>query len=208
MSKEWLGEQGIELLAVGAGNLRGFVNSKHTIKTVSDLRDLKVRTYQDPVVTEFWSGVCNASPLPMSEVFTGLQTKAIDGLEFAGTSVVGQKFYEVAKYYSDIDWQWCSSANFQVSRKAWEELPEDLQRLVEECAIEAMAFQSETEIKDVEKAKEALEEQGVEYYELSDAERQTFIDYARTTDEFVREFVGAEVFDAMFKAVEDYRSSK
>ena len=38
--------------------------------------------------------------------------------------------------------------------------------------------------------------------------RQTFIDYARTTDEFVREFVGAEVFDAMFKAVEDYRSSK
>ena len=54
----------------------------------------------------------------MSEVFTGLQTKAIDGLEFAGTSVVGQKFYEVAKYYSDIDWQWCSSANFQVSRKA------------------------------------------------------------------------------------------
>ena len=207
MSAEWVSENGLKLLAIGSGSIRGFINSKKEIKTLDDIKGLKVRTYQDPIVSAFWADICNATPLSMGEVYTSLQTGAIDGMEFCCTNVIGQKLYEVTKYFSDINWQWCAGAQFIVSEKAYNELPEDLQQLVSECAKEAMEWQVELEMSDYEKAIDKLKELGIECYELTPEERQTFIDYAATTEAATKEFIGEDVYDAVIAARDAYRAA-
>lgn len=207
-SKAWLADHDMELIGVGVSCMRGFINSKKEVKTADDLKGMSVRTYQDTIVTSFWSGLCSATPLSMADVYTSLQTGVIDGLEFSGDAAISQKFYEVCKYYSDIDWQWNSGFNLVVSKKAWDQLPDDLKEIVRECGEEAANYQSDLVIEETPKAKAILESNGVAYHELTDAERQTFIDYAESTYGEIENLIGEDVFNSMFEAVEAYRAAK
>lgn len=202
MAQEWMSENNAYLVCSGASLFRGFFNTKHQVATVDDVKDLKVRIYEDPVVNAFWSGICSASPIPYSEVYTALQTNTVEGLEFAATSIVSDKFYELGPHYSDINWQWTWAANIVVSDKYWNELPDDLKEIVSECAWEAMETMKAEETGDGDKAEEILTENGVEYYHLTDADRKTWADYARSLDDEMRDIIGAETFDAVMAAIE------
>lgn len=201
MAQEWMAENNSYLVCSGSSVFRGFFNTKHEVATVDDVGDLKVRIYEDPVVSSFWSGICSASPIPYSEVYTSLQTNTVDGLEFAATSIVSDKFYELGPHYSDINWQWTWAANIVVSDKYWNELPDDLKEIVTECAWEAMEVQKAEESADADAAEATLQENGVEYYHLTDADRETWVTYARSLDDKMREIIGAETFDAVMDAI-------
>lgn len=203
MAQDWMTEDGVHLVAVGPSVFRGFFNIKHEVGAISDIRDLKCRTYEDRVVQTFWGDVCNASSMAFSEVYTGLQTGTIDGLEFAATSVLSSKYYEVANpsYYSDINWQWTSGCDLVVSQEAWDELPDDLKEIVTECAWEAQDTFYEEETANEAKAMDDLAANGTQIHELTDEERQTWIDHARSLDDKMKEEIGAETWDAVWAAV-------
>jgi TRAP-type C4-dicarboxylate transport system substrate-binding protein len=199
LSEEWLKEHDAQLLAVGAAAFRGFANSKHEVVHVGDLKDLKVRTYEDPIVSIFWESVSSAIRLPFSEVYTALQTNAVDGLEFQATSILGRKFYEVTKYYTDIDWQWISGANIVVGAKYWNELPDDLKQIVREAAIEAAKLQGQVEKEDNKKVLNELESLGMNVHRLTPEERQEWIDYSKTLEPQYKETIGAELYDEVMR---------
>lgn len=203
LAQEWMEEDGVHLTAVGPSVFRGFFNIKHPVGGIADLRDLKCRTYEDKVVQTFWSDICNATSMAFSEVYTGLQTGAIDGLEFASTSVLSSKYYEIAtpSYYSDVDWQWTSGCNLVISRDAWEELPDDLKEIVTQCAWEAQDVFYEEETKGAEEAMTELASHGTEIYELTDAERQEWIDYARSLDDKMKDEVGEETWNEVWDVI-------
>jgi TRAP-type C4-dicarboxylate transport system substrate-binding protein len=201
LSQGWIQENRGYLLCSGVAVFRGFFNTKHRVATVSDLRDLKARIYEDPVVNIFWKSICNASAIAYSEVYTALQTKTVDGLEFADTSVLSSKYYELGKFFSDIDWQWTWGANIVISQNAWNQLPADLQKIVSECGWEAMQVQKTVELESKAQAEEALSGFGVDVYHLSSQDRQTWVDYARSLDGQIRDAVGADAFNAIMNAV-------
>jgi TRAP-type C4-dicarboxylate transport system substrate-binding protein len=201
LSQGWMEENRAHLLCSGVAVFRGFFNTKHRVATVSDLRDLKARIYEDPVVNIFWKNICNASSIAYSEVYTALQTKTVDGLEFADTSVLSSKYYELGKYFSDIDWQWTWGANIVISQKSWNELSDDLKKIVTDCGWEAMQVQKSVELETKAQAEDALKGFGVEFYHLTSQERQTWVDYARSLDSQISEAVGADVFNAIMNSV-------
>lgn len=205
LSEQWLKENHVKLIAIGPSNIRGFANSKHPIRNIKDLRDLKVRTYQDPVVTLFWSGISITQPLGWAETYSALQTKTVDGLEHPISTFLGS-IGELVKFYTNIDWQWTSGANLVINEKNWDELPTNLQNLVIEAGIEAMQFQGEIEIENVNKAsKELIEKRGYEITLLTDEERQEWIDYGRSLDEKIKNIIGDDIFDNIMSAVESSR---
>ncbi|MPW24240.1 hypothetical protein GC105_00315 [Alkalibaculum sp. M08DMB] len=192
------------LLSMGVGNIRGLLNGKHEVGKIEDVRDLKIRTYEDEIVNSFWKGICNATPMAVGDVYTALQTNAIDGLEFSADSIVTRKYYEVAKNYSDINWQWANGASFVVNQEAYKSLPEDLQKIVSECAWDAAYFQTENSILDNNKALETLESGfGVTVHNLTDQERQTWIDYADSISNNIRTTVGEELYDNIKKLAKE-----
>ena len=208
LADKWIGENDGKLLAIGLAGLRGFVNSQKVIKRPEDLKGLKCRVYQDPVVNLFWEGLCNASPLPLSELYTSMQTRTVDGSEFQATGVLTYKLYEVGKYFSDIDWQWVSNANMIASKQHWEALPDDLKVIVSGAAIEAMQFQSELEPKFVTASYKDLQDKGVSVYRLSPEDREVWEKYARSLDNKMRAVIGPEAYDEVLNIIKEAKAAK
>jgi C4-dicarboxylate-binding protein DctP len=82
-----------------------------------------------------------ATPLkkPFSEVFTLLQTKAIDGQENTWSNIYSKKFFEVQPYITEsnhglLDYMVVTSTEF------WTSLPEDVRTEVKKALDEAIAF--------------------------------------------------------------------
>jgi TRAP-type C4-dicarboxylate transport system substrate-binding protein len=206
LSADWISDHNAVLLAMGITNTRGLFNTRHRVVKVADVKDLKLRTYEDPVVSAFWEDICQAMPMPVSEVYTAMQTRSVDGLEFAATSVISRRYQEVGKFFSTINWQWAAGATFVANADAFNKLPADLQKIVIDCAREAAVFQGEREIIDEQTCFETLTADGVEVYFLTDEERQDWIDYADSISDKIRNAVGAEAYDQAVKIVEAARA--
>lgn len=192
-------ELGCEMVAAGTGTFRDLMNSRHEVKVPSDCKDLTLRSYEDYIVNAFWSGICNATVLPYSECYTAFQTKTCDGGEFANTIMVQQKYFEVCKYVTDIHWQWVGHT-IMFNNDVWASLPEDLQEIARQAAWDAFAFEYDIEMEDEAKAYDTLEANGMEVYHLSDAERQEWVDYARSTYPFIAEQLGEDTFRMIMDA--------
>ena len=201
--KGWMDEYDLEMLAVGPGVFRGFANAKQPVRTVEDFDGLAVRIYQDPILQAFWEELALPTQLSFGEVYTALQTGTVDGMEFSPTGVLAYKISEVTDYYTDIDWQWTFGFPVLASDKYWDELPEELQAIVKECAIDAMAYQGEENQADLEMAYRALEESGLEVIRLTDEERQAFIDFAIELEPKFVEIIGEETYNEVTASIEN-----
>lgn len=207
MMKEILKDHNTELLGMGHGAFRGLVNRKHTVRTIEDVKVLTQRVYEDPTVNEFWSPICNAVPLPWGEVYTALQTGVVDGAETGINIVVASGFDEVAKYFSDINWQWVGSFTV-VNQDAYNALPDDLKQIVLDSSWEAGQYESDMEVKYRKEAQQILEERGVEVHILTEEERQTWIDHANKIKPNIRKIVGEETFDKAMKIVDESNAKR
>ncbi len=80
---------------------RSMTNSKHPIHTPEDVKGLKIRTNQNPMyVKAFQLLGANPVPMPLSELYTALETRAVDAQEHPIGIVWSVKLYEVQKYLS------------------------------------------------------------------------------------------------------------
>jgi tripartite ATP-independent transporter DctP family solute receptor len=73
---------GLVGLAYWETGFREVTNSKRPIVRAEDLAGLKIRTMQSPVFLESFKALgANAVPMPFTEVYTALETRAIDAQE-------------------------------------------------------------------------------------------------------------------------------
>jgi tripartite ATP-independent transporter DctP family solute receptor len=80
---------------------RNVATAKKEIKTVADLKGLKIRTIPTPVFVGAVNAMgASATPMNFGEVYTSLQSGVLDGYEHTATTTVSFKFYEIAKYYA------------------------------------------------------------------------------------------------------------
>jgi len=80
---------------------RNVVTARKEIKTVADLKGLKIRTIPTPVFVGAVNAMgASATPMNFGEVYTSLQSGVLDGFEHTATTTASFKFYEIAKYYA------------------------------------------------------------------------------------------------------------
>ena len=86
---------GVWLLTYGFVGNRDFFNSKRSIRTIEDMKGLKVRVPKNQVMLDTFNAFGAAPiPLPWADTPTALQTGAVDGGDAGTTFVKSQKFYE------------------------------------------------------------------------------------------------------------------
>lgn len=96
-----LEDKGLKGLAFWEVGFRSITNSKHPIKTPDDVKGLKIRTNQNPMYVEAFKLLgANPVPMPLSELYTALETRAVDAQEHPIGIVWSTKLYEVQKYLS------------------------------------------------------------------------------------------------------------
>ncbi|NNC76935.1 MAG: TRAP transporter substrate-binding protein [Woeseiaceae bacterium] len=122
------------LVPFPAGNtgvqMGGWFNRE--INSINDLKGLKMRI---PGLGGEVLRRAGGTPvtLPGSEIFTSLQTGAIDATEWVGPyNDVAFGLHKAAKYYYYPGWQEPGpTLEFIVNKKAWDSLPADLQAIVD-----------------------------------------------------------------------------
>jgi len=80
---------------------RQLTNSRRAVANMDDMNGLKVRVMQNPVYIDTFKAMgANAIPMPMPEVYSALETKAVDAQENPITNIHANKMNEVQKYLS------------------------------------------------------------------------------------------------------------
>ncbi|RJP67180.1 MAG: TRAP transporter substrate-binding protein [Comamonadaceae bacterium] len=158
-------EQGFIGLAFYDSGARSLY-SKKPIKTVADVKGLKVRVQQ----SELWVALIgamggNATPMPFGEVYTGLKTGLIDAAENNIPSFESTKHYESAKYYSRTEHSMAPEM-LLMSKIAWDKLPKAEQDMVRAAAKESVAFQRKKWDEQESKSLAAVKAGGAEIAEV------------------------------------------
>jgi TRAP-type C4-dicarboxylate transport system substrate-binding protein len=202
LTEQLFAERGLHLAGMGAGSLRGYANTKKDIFVPDDVKGVKTRVYESELVRAFWDKLTQTQMMSAMDIYTGLETGAVDGFENANTVIMVLKYYEVIKYFTDLNWQWANSAVYVISDKAWTALTNEQQEAVRKAAWEAAALETKEQIADQESANADLESKGVKITQITDEQYAAWIAYNDSLKDRYKEIVGAEFYDVYMKAVE------
>lgn len=140
------------------------------------MKGLKVRTPPiESIIKAMEALGANPASIPYAEVYMALKTGVADGQENPFIDIEAMKFNEVQKYLTIVNYQWHPDP-FAVNLDWYNSLSSKHQKIVKKAAEEAMEFNDDMmkEANDVAFAK--IKDTFDEIVELSDAERQAFID--------------------------------
>lgn len=149
---------------------RRHVNLRQTreeidVQTPADLNGVNLRM-PGTDAWQFLGRALGANPTPMafSEVYTALQTGAVDGQDNPLPTVVDSKFYEVTNQIALtshlVDWNFIA-----VSAELFDSLPAEQQEALTSAAVEAAKSGREAQLALEEEQVSFLREQGMEIYE-------------------------------------------
>lgn len=173
------------------------ISSNHPIRTPGDAKGKKFRIMTSDVLAAQFEAV-GAMPLkkPFAEVFTLLQTKAIDGQENSWSNIYSQKFYEVQPYITEtnhgiLDYLVVSTTEF------WEGLPADIRPVLEECLRESIVIGNEAAAaKDLEDRQKIVDSKRSEIITLSEEERLAWVEAMQPVWQKFESAVGKDNLDA------------
>jgi tripartite ATP-independent transporter DctP family solute receptor len=155
---------------------RSFYDTKKPIKTVADLKGMKIRVIGNPIFVDMANAMGgNGVAMGYDQVFSALQTGVIDGAENNPPSFVFDNHYQVAKFYT-LDEHLIVPEMLVFSKKIWDSMSKEDQALLMKFAKEAQQEErklwTEYEAKAMEKAKAA----GIQIIEVSAADKKAFQD--------------------------------
>ncbi len=113
---------------------------------------------------------------PFSEVFTLLQTRAIDGTENPWSNTYSKKFFEVQPFITEtdhglLDYMVVTSAEF------WMDLPDDVRTELDAALKEAVAFGNEVSAKQaLDDRQKIIDSKRSEVIPLTAAERAQWVE--------------------------------
>jgi len=144
---------------------------KTPLKTLEDFKGKRIRAIGE-MGTEVIRNFGGAPTfLGAGEVYMALQRGTIDGATSGTTSFYERKLYEVTKYVTHADYAFVMFA-VVMNLKKWNEIPPDLQKVIQECGLEAQTWGRKESEKEDKECLELLRKKGMDIYNLPDKERE------------------------------------
>ena len=121
--------------------MQHLTSGTHPIQSADDLRGFKVRVSNTRSLVDLFKTLgANPSPLDVSEVYTALQTKLIDGEGGGLAAMEGLRWFEVQKYLS-LTYHAFGAFWFVANNDVWKGLPRDVQEIIERNAAKYVALE-------------------------------------------------------------------
>ena len=129
-----LPEKGLIGLGYWDHGYRNLTNNRRPVAKLEDIQGLKIRVIQIPIVIDTFNALgANAVPMPLPEVYTALETGAVDGQENPNALIESSKYQEVQKYILTTRHIY-NPLVVLFSKKTWDKLSEDERRILQEAA--------------------------------------------------------------------------
>ncbi len=166
-----LDAKNIRGLAYWELGFRQITNSKRAITKVEEIEGLKLRVIPNAINVD-WVKALGANPTPMAfpEVYPALEQKAIDGQENPLSVILANKFFEVQKNLAVTNHQY-NPQSIIFSKKVWDTLSPADQKVLQDAAKEASAYQRKVNRDKSADDLQELKQAGMQVTELSPAEQ-------------------------------------
>ena len=147
---------------------RSVYDTKKPIKSIDDLKGLKMRVMGNPMFVDMMNALGgNGVAMGYDQVFSALQTGVVDGAENNPPSFVFDNHYQVAKYYTLTE-HLIVPEILVFSRATWDNLSKDDQALIKKLAREAQLDERQLWKKVEEDAMAKMKTSGIEIDTIAD----------------------------------------
>lgn len=206
IGKEILGDledQNVIGLGYWENGFRHLTNNKREVKTIDDLKGLKIRALENDLHLDFWRAIgANPSPLAYTELFAGMQQGVVDGQENPLGNVTTAKFYEVQKYLTKTNHIYNASV-FMVSRDFWDSLSEEEQGIIVKASEESKNYQRKLNAEEEKIALDYLRsETNMEITELSDEDYEEMFQAVQPVWDKYADQIGKDLVEKVIEMVQ------
>ena len=161
---------GLVGLAYWENGFRHLTNSKRPVNKLEDMQGLKLRVIQNAVYIDAFKELgTNPVPMPYTELYGALESKAVDAQENGLGLIESGKFYEVQKYLSLTAHSYTPYIVL-ASKKWFDKLSEADQAAVRKAAVEAGAFQRKINREQSDMLVGELRKRGLQVTDVAPAE--------------------------------------
>jgi TRAP-type transport system periplasmic protein len=195
-----LPKAGLVGLAYWENGFRHLTNNKREVKSVEDIKGLKVRTLESKVHVETWKTLgANPTPMSFSQLYTGLEQGVVDGQENPYGNVTASKFNEVQKYLTNTGHVYNANV-FLVSKKFWDSLSDKEKEIVKKAAEEAKVYQRQLNNKEDQDNILFLKEKGMKITDMNPGEREKIVQMMQPLYKQVATNIGGDLVDRLLSA--------
>ncbi|MFD1360852.1 TRAP transporter substrate-binding protein [Lentibacillus salinarum] len=184
-------EVGIKTYGFVPRGFRSVTTSNHPVENPEDMDGLKIRVIESEVYLDTINEMgATATAMPWGDAYTAMQQGAIDGQENDYSIIYTQNVPEVQKYLSLTEHIFAVNT-LMGSTSNIEQLPEDLQKIIEESAVEATESMGEHNLAEADNLRQKIEEEGME---INEVDKDSFIEAVSDTQEKYSEQYGSTYF--------------
>jgi TRAP-type mannitol/chloroaromatic compound transport system substrate-binding protein len=153
---------------------------KVPIRGIADMKGKKIRAAEGIIAQLMTAMGASTVSIPGSEVYSALDKGVIDAADWGTRSMNDQMgLYEVCKFSIEPGFHSMSALEFVVSNKNWNEIPKDLQQMLE-TAVREWSWNTVTRImKEDAEAGAKLKKMGVEFISFSDEDYRKIREISR-----------------------------
>ena len=181
-----LDKAGLVGLAFFENGFRNMTNNRKPIVTPDDVKGLKIRVPQSAVLVKAFECL-GANPVPMAfgELYTAMETGAIEAQDHPMPALYSGKFYEVQKYLSLTNHAYTAVAVVMNKRK-FDKLSPEEQQIIIDCAREAAVYQRKLNSdSEDEMIRKMHEESGIEVND--NVQKDLFVEKTKVLrDDFIK----------------------
>jgi tripartite ATP-independent transporter DctP family solute receptor len=161
--KKTMAENGMRALGqLLEGDFRWMTNSKHSIQTPDDLKNLKIRVVESPMYIEFFKKIgTNPIGMSVSEVAPALQQGVIDGQDNGPLNTYFYGFYDFQKYLTKTNHAYAANM-WVINEDTFQSLSEAQQKVLTECADKYTALAYEYQLEAIDGFCDEMAEAGTE----------------------------------------------
>ncbi|MTI18209.1 TRAP transporter substrate-binding protein [Rhodobacteraceae bacterium RKSG542] len=171
---------GVHLIGTLVTGVESFPSSK-PIRTMDDLKGLKVRAPEGMVYEIFAKAGAAPVNLPGSEVYTGLEKRVIDAADYTVLATNHDMgLHKFAKYPAYPGFHSLPMLDFSINKEIWDNLPADL-KVILETSVDLLAYDMALTLKqrDIKAAEQIRQDPSVEMIDMAPEERAKFRNIAK-----------------------------
>lgn len=197
--------KGLVGLAYMEQGFRHTTNSTRPITRWEDFDGLKIRVQPSKLYIDMFNQLgANAVPMTINEVYTAMETRAIDGHENSLTAIDANKFQEVQKYLSLTGHSY-NAVVLLMGKPSFDKLNDEERQIIRDAAAEARDFQRDLTRSQTEGLLTTLADDGMEINEVTPEEQQRLAQRLQPVVDANRDAIGADWMASFTAALEKLR---
>lgn len=183
MTKAWE-EVGFHFLSIGLEGGFGLANNVRPIKHPDDFKNIKFRVSSSLGAVRAIENMSKGTGLsvetvPWSDLYGALERGVVDGCWDSWFALVGERHFEVLKYFSALD-MWFAQNHIVVNKEKWDKLSPEIQEAFVKAAQISEVYEAELLRRNITDFIKIITDGGTEIFFPTSEERELFREKANT----------------------------